>query len=377
MRSRWNLPIYLAYAAVCLVVLGFIAVHLNVRTPWSHPYTVSATFADADSILVNNEVLMNGTKVGYVSAVSVVSGRAVVQLTFDDPAALPLKMDATAEVRKKNLLGETYIDLTRGSATTAMASGGAIPLEHTVPITAIDQVLAIFDPQTVQRVQLLIDALGQGTANNGSAMNSSSASLRQLLTALQGPSTVLSVHRQQVSDIVQELQRLYDVLANQRVQVREEFGTWNAVMQQLARQEASIGGTVRQADTLLQNLDVLVNGSRPGESLQSNIRSTVGQLPATLAQLDAFLTQTNQVLGNVAQYRTQVHDIFPHLGSSFADTDPTRTVYDPVSGTMQPQHFWSIYSVNCGNGCNSSPTQGTPPQTAPNDAWQAAMGAGW
>ncbi len=358
MRSRWNLPIWILYAAFCLLVLGFIVRGLQFGVPWSHPYQVTATFSDADSILANNEVFMNGTKVGYVKSVTVTRGQAQVQMVFDNNNALPLHTDATAQVRKKNLLGETYIDLTRGTDSGQIQSGGAIPIDHTVPITEIDQVLAVFDPATVQRVQLLINALGEGTTNNGDRMNASAGSLNTLVSALNGPATELSVRKQQVNDIVLELQKFYNVLANQREQVRQEFGTWAAVMQQLANQESSIGGTVRQADTLLQNLDVLFTGEG------GNLRSTLNQLPGTLTQLNAFLDQSTGILSNLSHYRTAIHDVFPHLGSSFADTDPSNN----------NQHFWSVFSVNCGNPCTNTASQTTPNSSAPNASWAAAMG---
>ena len=359
MRSRWNLPIYVVYVAFCLLVLGFIVRGLQFSVPWSHPYEVTAQFSDADSILANNEVFLNGTKVGYVQDVSVVNGRAQVEMVFDNPAAVPLHTDATAEIRKKNLLGETYVDLTSGSSSSTIASGGVIPVSQTVPITEIDQVLAIFDPATVQRVQLLINALGEGTTNNGGNMNSSAGSLNQLITALNGPATELSVRTQQVNDIVLELQKFYDVLAAQRDQVRQEFGTWSAVMTQLANQESSIGGTVQQANTLLANLDNLVT------HVGGNLHTTLVDLPGTLGQLNAFLTDSNTILNDLAQpsVRMSIHDVFPNLYSSFYDQDP-------ATG----QHFWSVYSVNCGSSCTSTSAQTTPSNGAPNASWAAVGG---
>ncbi|MBJ7608998.1 MAG: MCE family protein [Candidatus Dormibacteraeota bacterium] len=358
MRSRWNLPIYLSYLMVCLLVLGFIVRGLQFSVPWSHPYRVTATFADADSLLPNNEVFLNGTKVGYVGGVSVVGGHAQVQLVFDNGNALPLHPDATAQVRKKNLLGETYVDLTRGAQPGQIQSGGVIPLAHTVPITEIDQVLAVFDPATVQRVQLLINAIGEGTTNNGDNMNSQATSLNQLVTVLNVPATRLSVRKQQVNDIVLELQKFYTVLANQREQVRQEFGTWTAVMQQLANQETAIGGTVRQADTLLQNLDVLVNGN------VGNLRTTLDTLPGTLTSLNKFLDQSNGILDSISTVRGSIHDVFPNLGSSFFDTDPNNN----------NQHFWSVFSVNCSSACTGQASTPAPNSSAPNASWAAAMG---
>ena len=343
MRSRWNLPIYLVYLVLSIGVIAFIIAQMGITAPWTHEYSVTATFADAADILTNNEVYMNGTKVGHVGNVNVTHGQAQVQLVIDDAQALPLRPDASAEVRKKNLLGETYIDLQRGTGQGSIPDAGAIPISHTVPITEIDQVLAIFDPETVQRVQLLINALGSATTNNGQNMNSEATSTNQLLTALNGPAVELSVRQQQVQDIVEELQRFYGVLANQRQQVKQEFVTWNQVMGQLANQEANIGGTLQQADTLLQNLDTLVSG-RGG-----NLRSILDGLPAALASTNSFLDTSNTIVTDLAPYRQYINDVFPALDTSFADTD------------ANGQHFWSVYSVGCqpGSCSGAAPSSAT------------------
>jgi virulence factor Mce-like protein len=341
MRSRWNLPIYLIYLTLSLGVIGFIVAQMGITPPWSHPYTLTANFADAADILNNNEVYMNGTKVGHVGDVSMISGLAHVQLVIDDARALPMHSDATAEVRKKNLLGETYIDLQRGAAATDMGSGGSIAVDRTIPITEIDQVLAIFDPQTVQRVQLLISALGNATTNNGQNLNSEATATDQLLTALNQPAVELSVRKQQVQDIVLGLQKLYSVLADQRLQVRDSFTTWNQVNAQLANQEGAIGATFQQADLLLQNVDSLVTGrgatiNRILGQLAGTVtpQGTVGSL-STLASLNSFLNESNTIIAGIAPMRRYVGDVFPDLNTSFADTD--------ASG----QHFWSVFSVGC------------------------------
>src|SRR5438105_15566697 len=329
MRSRWNLSIYLIYLAMSLGVIGFIVAQVGITPPWSHPYALTVNFADGADILNNNEVYMNGTKVGHVGEVSVINGLAHVQLVIDDARALPIHTDATAEVRKKNLLGETYIDLQRGAAATDIASGGNIAVDHTIPITEIDQVLAIFDPETVQRVQLLISALGDATTNNGQNMNAEATSTNQLLTSLNGPALELLVRRQQVQDIVLELQRFYNVLANQRTQVRDEFGTWNQVMAQMASQQTSISGTLQQADALLQNLSTLVSGEG------GNIHTVLSKLSGALDSANNFLTQSNTITRDIAPYRQYVNDIFPVLQTAFSDKAPGG------------QHVLEAASTNC------------------------------
>jgi virulence factor Mce-like protein len=360
-RSRWNLPIYVVYAVFCLVVAGYIVSQIGLQVPWNHPNEVTAVFRSGDGILPNNEVFLNGVKVGRVESVAARNGEAVVLMRVDDPHAWPLHPDAGAVVHKKNLLGETYVELTRGSALGQLASGSTIPDSQTASPVDIDTVLSILDPQTRDRLQLLIGGAGDALNGNGVNLNAESVSSGQLFTSLQGPANELTVRQQQVDDVVLELEKLYTVLAAQRDQVRQEFGTWSDVMGQLAAQEQSIAGTLQQADQLFQSTDTLLNGMAP------TIHSLLDQAPATLTSAQAFLFQSNDILGSIGVNRKSIHDVFPFLQSSFADTDPSTG-----------QHFWSVFSVNCNSSCgtsgSSTATFALP--AAPNATWAAAMGGG-
>jgi phospholipid/cholesterol/gamma-HCH transport system substrate-binding protein len=368
MRSRWNLPIYIAYVAICITAVGFIVLQMGVSLPWSSPYRVSATFRDAAGVLANNEVFMNGTKIGRIEDVSAVGGQAKVDMIVESSSALPIYRDSTAMVRIKNLLGETYVEINRGTPSSGqMPSGGSIPITRTLTPVQIDEVLAILDPQSRQRLQLLIDGAGDALANNGSNLNDQAHIVNNLLTSLNGPAAELKVRQGQLEDIVLELQRFYDMLSKQRDTVREEFGTWAQVMAQEAAQEQAIKGTITQADTLLQNLDQLVTGEVP------NIRALFDDLPGTLTSLSSFLTGTNQVLTPLVKTDVlkAIDAIFLNLGTTFADTDPGT----PQANPSGHQHLWSVYSVGCFQNCTGTVNSSYAPQ-APNATWQAVLGGG-
>lgn len=378
MRSRWNLPIYVAYVAACLLVAGAIVRAIGVDLPWSHPFTLTATFRNGDGILANNEVYLNGVKVGKVDAVDAVGGHALVTMVIEDPAGLPLYQDAKADVRKKNLLGETYIDLHRGDpGRPVLGSDGVpaqIPLGQTLSPVDIDQVLAILDPQTRDRMKLLINGAGDALTNQGGNLNDQAGSLRQLTEELNGPAQELRSRQGQIDTIVEELQRLYDVLAAQRDQVRDEFATWTDVMGQLADQEQAIGGTLQQADTLLQGTDTLLAGQVPA------LRALFDRLPVTLRSTQGWLTQSNAILNGIAPSRRPIHDVFSDLNTTFIDQDPNGPL-DPLLGPNQHQHVWSIYSVQCHSSCSDAHESGSPSAPAaspgaPNATWAAAMGTG-
>jgi len=374
MRSRWNLPIYLAYVGICITALGFIVLQMGVTLPWSHPYRVTATFRDAAGILANNEVFMNGTKIGRIDTVSAVGGQAKVDMIVENSSGLPIYNDSTAMVRIKNLLGETYVEISRGTPSSGtMPDGGNIPVNRTLTPVQIDEVLAVLDPQSRQRLQLLIDGAGDALASNGSNLNDQAHIVNNLLTSLNGPAVELKVRQGQLEDIVLELQRFYDMLAQQRDTVRQEFGTWAQVMAQEAAQEQAIKGTITQADTLLQHLDTLVSGEVP------NIRALFDNLPGTLTALSSFLGQTNQILSPTANngkgltstaVLKAIDAIFMNLGTSFADKDATAT-----DDRGNPQHLWSVYGVGCHGDCSGATTSSANP-AAPNATWAAVLHGG-
>jgi phospholipid/cholesterol/gamma-HCH transport system substrate-binding protein len=374
-RSRWNLPIYIAYVALCMTALGFIVLQMGITLPWSHPYKLTATFRDAAGVIANNEVLMNGTKVGRIEQVSADGGHAKIEMIIENPSGLPVYKDAAAQVRIKNLLGETYVEINRGTANSGpMPDGGSITVARTITPVQIDEVLAVLDPQSRDRLKLLINGAGDALNNQGGNLNDQAHIVNDLFTSLNGPAGVLKVRQGQLENIVLELQRFYDMLAQQRETVRQGFATWADVMAQEAAQEQAIKGTIVQADTLLQHLDTLVRGEVP------NIRALFDNLPGTLDALGSFLGKSNDILSPLVDGQAgtkvlkAVDAIFLNLGTSFADTDPA--VSQP--GRFNPsghQHLWSVYSVNCGHDCTGKKDAAYNPP-APNSTWTAALSGG-
>ena len=143
MRSRWNLPIYVGYMALCLLVLGFVVRGLEFSVPWSHPYQVTATFKDADSILPNNEVFLNGTKVGYIGSVKVVNGQAQYAVVGSLPGAFGSFFKTAVQLynpTNSSITGKIVYHPANASGTAgdpaltyALASGKTITYDDLLP----------------------------------------------------------------------------------------------------------------------------------------------------------------------------------------------------------------------------------------------------
>ena len=116
------------FVLVCLVFTTYLAFTIgNVQFSTflgRHTYTVSATFDDVTGLLVNDNVKIAGVKVGKVTGVKVVKGRALVTAQVDVKYKLPV--DTGASIRWRNLLGQHYVYLYPGTAATMLRDGGHI-----------------------------------------------------------------------------------------------------------------------------------------------------------------------------------------------------------------------------------------------------------
>ena len=75
-----------------------------------------------------------------------------------EPRFAPLPRDVRAILRQKTLLGETFVELTPGSARRrGCAEGGEIPPEQIADTQPLDRVLGMLDPPTRERLKRAAD----------------------------------------------------------------------------------------------------------------------------------------------------------------------------------------------------------------------------
>src|SRR5207245_11119441 len=99
------------------------------------PHTVNANFLSAEGLTPQNDVVINGARVGKVSSVAIApdngpsQGGAEVVLEVEGSAA-PLHRGTRATIRPKGLLGNPFVELTPGTPSAAtIPSGGTLPSE--------------------------------------------------------------------------------------------------------------------------------------------------------------------------------------------------------------------------------------------------------
>ena len=135
----------------CVGLLLFLWLSFGGTMPFNpQGYRFEVAFQNAFDLADQADVRIAGVSVGKVVSKQLdtkASGTlATIQLNNQ---YAPIHRNATAILREKTLLGETYVQLTPGSSNSpALADGGTLPTSQVVPAVQLDEIFNTFDPQT-------------------------------------------------------------------------------------------------------------------------------------------------------------------------------------------------------------------------------------
>ncbi|TMF09622.1 MAG: MCE family protein [Chloroflexi bacterium] len=251
----------------------------------NHPYTVTAYFLSAEGLTPQNDVVINGARVGKVSSVAIApdngpsQGGAQVVLELEGSAA-PLHRGTRATIRPKGLLGNPFVELTAGPPSAAtIPSGGTLPLQDTASPVDLDQVMDLFDPQTRARIQTLTREGGAALADRGSDLN---LFLQAMPAILQDTSTVtgkIAAQDQQLSALDVEFDRIAQMMAAEDQAFRRDIANGASLLDLTAAHEAQLKAELVYADRALGSLAAGLKGH------EGDLNQMLRQLPAVLDAL--------------------------------------------------------------------------------------------
>src|SRR5207237_8414340 len=102
-RTVVSVVMVIAFAALCLFGLGFIALNMGLHGPWSNEFALNADFASANGLVPQAEVRGSGVHVGTVREIADASdGGALVKMALQPD--IHLRQDVRAVLRPKTLL---------------------------------------------------------------------------------------------------------------------------------------------------------------------------------------------------------------------------------------------------------------------------------
>jgi phospholipid/cholesterol/gamma-HCH transport system substrate-binding protein len=252
----------------------------------NQPYTVTAYFLSAEGLTQENDVVVNGARVGKVVSVGIApddgpsQGGAQVVLAIEGGSA-PLHRGTRATIRPKGLLGNPFVELAAGPASSApIPAGGTLPLQDTASPVDLDQVMDLFDPQTRSRIQTLTREGGAALANRGSDLNLFLQALPGIMQDTAAVSGKIAQQDQQLSALDVEFDRIAQMMAAEDQAFRRDIANGASLLDVTAAHETQLKAELVYADRALGSLAAGLKGH------ERDLNQMLKQLPAVLDELE-------------------------------------------------------------------------------------------
>jgi phospholipid/cholesterol/gamma-HCH transport system substrate-binding protein len=272
-----------AFVAVCVFFTGWLAFTIGNIHPFRGSYALSATFDDVTGLLPDDNVKVAGVVVGKVRSVSVDHGRAKV--TFSVRKSLKLPTDSAAAIRWRNLLGQRYVYVYPGSASTVLRSGARITKTRSVVdlgelFNRLGPVVAAIDPREVNTfLDAVVGALDGNQAKLGKAID-------DLATLANG----LASRDQAIGRLVENLDVVAGTIASRDRQIRAVLDNLLEIARTFSANTATLDQAVTTLGDYSDNLNYLLGRNRTQiTNLIANLRAVTDVVKAKQPQLDSLL----------------------------------------------------------------------------------------
>lgn len=290
-RAVADLVFIIAFAAVCLGGLGYLAAGMGLSLPFvQHGWILKARFAHAEGLVPQSDVYENGVHVGKVLSLSPDGTGSVVTMRMDSGVAI--HQDVKAYVQPKTAIGDTYVNLIRARSSTAplATSGYVIPVAHTGQTVQLDKILNAMTPATRAAMSRSLQELGIGVNGRSADIHASIPQVNQVLANLQPIVQVANARQHDINHILVSLAVIMHSLAQEQQSLGQLVTSGNTAMGAIAGRDSQLGGTVRQADQLMGSLQQVLRGLTPAD------RASLAESPPTLKSGLKLLSQLNPTI---------------------------------------------------------------------------------
>jgi phospholipid/cholesterol/gamma-HCH transport system substrate-binding protein len=289
-------------------------------------YDVSADFKDASGLYPRAMVTYRGVKVGTVSALELTGDGARATLQLDSGTEVP--SDAVAELHSTSAIGEQYIDLVPGEATSYLDEGAVIPPARTREMPQISPVLdklnGLLKSVPTDRTRAVLAQLDEGLGGSGDDLGGIIDSTSEIIAAA-------SVELDSTTSLISTLQPV------------------------LATQQAQMGHTQAYADALASFTTELANHDADFRELLASspedlrtLRGVVGDIRPTLPKLLKNSTTDSRVLNTYLANLEQILVVYPATAARLQSTVNPRAAQGDVQLDLRgnldtPRHCTAGY----------------------------------
>ena len=282
-------------------------------------FMLNAEFQTAKSVTPGQgqTVTIAGVDVGEIAKVTLVDGRARIEMRIRNRYAKRIRTDTTMLLRPKTGLEDMTIEMSPGTEGRAVPEGWTVPVQNTLPDVKFEEILASLDRDTRDYLRLLVQGAGGGLDGAGDDLAKTFKRFEPGARELRQITTALEDRRGNIKRSINNLRELVEAVGEKDTELTQLIDSSNAVFRSFANQDRNLRSalqqlpsTLRQTNSTLNRVDELarVMGPALGE-----LRPTARALGPTLRQVRPFLRETTPVIRD--ELRPFARDVQPTVRS--------------------------------------------------------------
>jgi phospholipid/cholesterol/gamma-HCH transport system substrate-binding protein len=295
------------FALSCFGLLLFLWLSFGGPVPLKPKgYRVQVAFPEAPTLGLEADVRVAGVSVGKVRSkeLDAKSNRTLVTIEVNRRFA-PLRTDATAILRQKTLLGETYVELTPGSSASKVPEEGRLPDGQVADSVQLDEIFDALDPDTRTAFRTWQQQLAKGIAGHGRDFNDALGTLPGFAADASDVLAVLDTQRAALSRLVKNTGEVFGALTENEGQLRNLITGSGRLFDATASQDEALADAISIFPTFLD------------ES-----KSTMARLKTFSRDTDPLIRDLQPVARDLAPTLRDVRALSPDLKRAFASLDP-------------------------------------------------------
>lgn len=219
-------------------------------------YALTATFNDVAGMYAGDDVKMAGITVGAVTSVDVIEGRARVRFEVDDD--VPLPTDSTVAVRWRNLIGQRFLGLEPGDASTFLAQDGTAVMDDAKDVVdlgqLVNQLVPLAQAVSPEKVNEILTALLEAFDGNDESFDSLLADVDSVLG-------VLAERDQTIDQLLVDYDTISTAVASRDAQIGQMVDNLVAISTTFADNDELLDDALVELAELSHGLDSILDQS--------------------------------------------------------------------------------------------------------------------
>ena len=336
-----------AFALSCFGIVLFLWLEFGGPVPLkAEGYRVKVAFPEAVGLAEDVDVRSAGISVGTVRKVEVEehTHSALATLVLESRFA-PLRSDAKAILRRKTLLGETFVELTPGSREAPFVEDGGRLSDTAVGETVeLDEVLQTYDPRTRRAFQLWQQELARASDKRGEDLNNALGHLPDLAESGGDLLAVLNQQEAAVRGLVRDTGEVYGALSQDEGQLANLIRGSHGLFRQTAQERVSLAEAfgifptfLAESKATLERLETFSRDTRP---LVRDLRPVARELRPTLDAVRAFAPDLKHFFEGFDDQIAASRRALPALRETLDETRPFFQALGPFLSELNPIISW-------------------------------------